>query len=161
MNALLKFSLEAKFGKDVDIQGLIEVINASGKTVVATEKILGIYEEEEFTPTIDSQRYNADGEECKFISFNPFSDRVKFSFMKKASEYKYYSRISLALACDKEGEIYAKEEHLTSFPKLFFKSEREFRESNPGLRCSYDSFPVGALESNEKEMHSSSWRNNE
>ena len=95
MNNLLKYALESKFGKDANIEEVLEVITATGNATVAVEKMLGIYEEPNLPKEVVAKRYSNDGDVCTLESFNPFKGEVTFTSLKKKSEYRYFNRSKL------------------------------------------------------------------
>lgn len=73
MEKIIKLALEAKF-PNVNLTNLIDVLNATGNVIVATEILLGIYEE----PNIPEHAllYKT---RATFISFDKYKEEVRYS----------------------------------------------------------------------------------
>jgi hypothetical protein len=83
---IVKAALTAKF-TNVNIEHLIEIINATPNAVVATEIMLGVYSE----PEIAHKRVDSKGSEgiLTFKSYNKWENRVHYSYtyVEKRSDY--------------------------------------------------------------------------
>lgn len=66
-------------------EALLQIINATQNPTVATEILLGIYEAPAISPTTLISR--ADETNHKFISHNPFTDEVSYSYNTVIQEY--------------------------------------------------------------------------
>lgn len=161
MTNLIKFALEAKFGEGINMDAILEVVEATGNAAVAVEKMVGIYEEPSFDEIIISKRSPGEKGECIFISFNPFKKEVTYSFLDRENVYKYFNkdRVRSALMYNKDQTLYVRKEHVKKFPALFFNSEKEFKAVYPADTCSYNSFALGELRAEEGRMASASWKN--
>ena len=93
MEKIIRIALEAKF-QNVDLTNLLEVINATGNAVVATETLLGIYEAPQIPET--AIIYN---ERCNFVSFNKYSNEVIYSRTVIRNKTLYFESQEAADAC--------------------------------------------------------------
>lgn len=86
MEKIVKAALTAKF-TNVNIEHLIEIINATPNTVIATEIMLGVYSE----PKIAHKRVDSKSSEgvLTFKSYNKWDNRVYYSYtyVEKRSDY--------------------------------------------------------------------------
>lgn len=93
MEKIIRIALEAKF-QNVDLTNLLEVINATGNAVVATEVLLGIYEAPQIPET--AIIYN---DKCTFISFNKYTNEVTYSRNALRKKTLYFESQEAADAC--------------------------------------------------------------
>ena len=93
MEKIIKLALEAKF-PNVDLTNLMDVLNATGNVVVATEMLLNIYEE----PNIPKSALV-----CKtpanFISFNKYKREVRYSTDNFITKSLYFDSEEAANQC--------------------------------------------------------------
>tara|TARA_R110000772_G_scaffold256339_1_gene372861 strand:+ start:977 stop:1462 length:486 start_codon:yes stop_codon:yes gene_type:complete len=66
-------------------EALLQIINATQNPTVATEILLGIYEAPAISPTTLISR--EDETNYTFISYNPFTDEVTYSYNQIVKEY--------------------------------------------------------------------------
>ena len=78
--AIERIALATMFSED-NIDAILQIAKATGKTDVAIRILLGLYEEPELVAVIDDSK---DGSEVnrKFESFDPFKNEVKYSFIQ-------------------------------------------------------------------------------
>lgn len=79
MNKIIRVALKAQLNlNDETLNNLLLVMEATGNASVATEMILGLYEK----PFINAecQETWSSRTNIKFISYNPFSNQVTFSY---------------------------------------------------------------------------------
>jgi len=86
METILTVALGTVFPKQ-DIESIIEVINATPNPEIATQILLGIYEE----PVIQhSAVYN--NKDCYFISYNKWDEKVNYYYMINDSKHIYVKK---------------------------------------------------------------------
>ena len=81
MNKIIKIALQNSF-KEVNLDALLELIEASGNPTVASEVLLGCYEQPEI-PT----RVTTSNEVRYFVSYNKYTDRVEYTFKRTVTAY--------------------------------------------------------------------------
>ena len=86
MEKLIKCALNAKVNQ-LSIEGIIEVIYATSNPSVATELLLGIYEEPVFYTD-----HRISGKECVFDSFDKWSDTVWYTYTKNKQVHIYIKK---------------------------------------------------------------------
>lgn len=91
MNKVIKVALESKFPseKGYGINRILEVIEATPNPTIATEILLGIYEE----PVIPHKRviHKNDGE-LTFVSYDKWRDRVDYSYEVAETKNAYFPK---------------------------------------------------------------------
>lgn len=87
MEKIVKAALTAKF-TNVNIEHLIEIINATPNAVIATEIMLGVYSE----PEIAHKRVDSKSSEgiLTFKSYNKWDDRVYYSYTWEEKRNDYF-----------------------------------------------------------------------
>jgi hypothetical protein len=120
MDNLVKFALTAKFGKDLDLNAVVEVLEATRNVAVATEKLLGIYEAPVIPEFSEKIRYQDKGK-YTLISFDPFTENVEYSYLRKKTDFFYYSADKYPTGLAKAD--YSKE------PENFFHTKNEAIEA--------------------------------
>ena len=93
MEKIIKIALEAKF-PGIDLTNLLDVLNATGNAVVATEVLLGIYEE----PNIPEHAllYKTP---ATFVSFDKYKEEVRYSEDTFTTKSLYFDSEELANEC--------------------------------------------------------------
>jgi hypothetical protein len=86
MEKLIKCALGTKF-KTEQIDAVMEVINGTPNPQVATEILLGIYEEPLF-----ADKHTISNRECKFESFDKWTNQVSHSYVKNKQVYIYIKK---------------------------------------------------------------------
>lgn len=90
MNKIIKAALENRFPASVNV--LMEVIAATPNPELATEMLLGIYEE----PIVfenPCDEFIARGEaNIKFLSYDKWTDTVHYQYTPRKSKYGYFLR---------------------------------------------------------------------
>lgn len=86
MQNILTVALGTIFPKE-NIQSIMEVITATPNPDVATEILLGIYQE----PVIQSSAM-IDGKQCFFISYNKWDTQVRYYYMTKETKHIYVKK---------------------------------------------------------------------
>jgi hypothetical protein len=86
METILTVALGTIFPKE-NIKSIMEVISATPNPDIATQILLGIYEE----PVIQSSAVY-DDRDCYFISYNKWDDQVQYSYMIKDSKHIYVKK---------------------------------------------------------------------
>lgn len=77
-NKVIKALLEAKFGDSININGLMEIMVATGNEMLAMEILLGLYE----APVIPSPTTP----HVEFIEFNKFTNEVLFRYPRDTND---------------------------------------------------------------------------
>ena len=86
METILTVALGTVFPKQ-DIESIMEVINATPNPEIATQILLGIYEE----PVIQSSAvYN--NKDCYFISYNKWDEKINYYYMINDSKHIYVKK---------------------------------------------------------------------
>lgn len=86
METILTVALGTVFPKQ-DIESIMEVINATPNPDIATQILLGIYEE----PVIQASAvYN--NKDCYFISYDKWDDKVNYYYMINDSKHIYVKK---------------------------------------------------------------------
>jgi|GEM_PF-5112402 len=91
MNKVIKVALESKFPseKGFGITRILEVIEATPNPTIATEILLGIYEE----PVIPHKNVIHKNEgELTFVSYNKWQDRVNYSYDQIETRSAYFPK---------------------------------------------------------------------
>lgn len=78
MNKIIRIALENKF-TGINFDALLEVINATGNPLVATEMLLNVYEKPVFEIECKTPFYTTQSN-TQFKSFDKFKDIVTYSF---------------------------------------------------------------------------------
>ena len=79
MNKIVKALLEAKF-PTVNVDDLLEIVNATPNPIVATEVLCGLYKQ----PDIPEKAKDSHSEVNRtFISFDKYTDLVEYSFNRR------------------------------------------------------------------------------
>ena len=93
MEKIVKIALEAKF-PGIDLTNLLDVLNATGNAVVATEVLLGIYEE----PNIPEHAllYKTP---ATFVSFDKYKNSVRYSEDIFTTKSLYFDSEEVANEC--------------------------------------------------------------
>jgi hypothetical protein len=86
MQNILTIALGTIFPKE-NIQSIMEVISATPNPDIATEILLGIYQE----PAV-CESVMIDGKQCFFISYNKWDDQVKYYYITKESKHIYVKK---------------------------------------------------------------------
>lgn len=116
MEKIIKIVLKAKF-QNVELTNLLEVINATGNAVVATETLLGIYEAPQIPETAI-----INNEKCTFISFNKFTNEVTYSYTVIRDKTLYFKSQEAAYACS---------EYDTSIGLMYPKDDKSIEKKFP------------------------------
>lgn len=76
MEKIIKALLEAKY-PTVNVESLLEIVNATPRPALATEIICGLYE----APVVSTHAHmnNAD---CQYVRYDKWEDRVHYKYMK-------------------------------------------------------------------------------
>lgn len=80
MNKIIKIALESKF-PNINMEALLDVVNATGNPAIATEVLLGVYEQ----PTLlsISRITDTDIKEVRtLIEYDKYTDRVSFTYVR-------------------------------------------------------------------------------
>ena len=88
MNKIIKIALESKY-PNIDMEALLDVVNATGNPTVATEVLLGVYEQ----PRILSiSRITDDNikEVRSLLEYNKYTDRVSYTYIKEELVTVYF-----------------------------------------------------------------------
>lgn len=85
MNKIIKTALLNTF-KDINIDALLQVIEATGNSIVATEILLGIYEQPEI---LEKSKDTSSEQNRTFISYDPIKDIVTYSYNEIKSKSGY------------------------------------------------------------------------
>ena len=81
MNKIVKALLEAKF-PTINVEDLLEVVNATPNPTIATEVLCGLYE----SPFVNKTKEDSDSEvEKELVSYNKYENRVLYSYFKRES----------------------------------------------------------------------------
>lgn len=93
MEKIIKFALQTKF-PNANLVDLMDVLNATGNAVVATEILLGIYDE----PNIPEHAivYNTP---ATLTSFNKYKEEVRYSTDTFTTKSLYFDSEELANEC--------------------------------------------------------------
>lgn len=87
---ILLFALAAKF-PTIDVDALLEVVEATPNPIVATEKLLGVYEHPIIPPLV--KRKTKSGEVyMQMYDYDSFENRVKFEYEDEDTEYLSYPK---------------------------------------------------------------------
>jgi len=86
MQNILTIALGTIFPKE-NIQSIMEVIGATPNPDIATEILLGIYQE----PVV-CESAMIDGKRCFSISYNKWDDQVKYYYITKDSKHIYVKK---------------------------------------------------------------------
>ena len=82
MNKIINAALSTKF-KGVNVETLMEVINATGNAIVATELILGAYEAP-VIPALPVKGYiYKEDKNTLFVSYDKFKDEITYSYNRQ------------------------------------------------------------------------------
>lgn len=99
MDKIIAVALSAKFS-GIDINALMDVINATPNPVVATETLLGIYEE----PEIAYQSMVERNTVCTFLSFDKYKQRVSYKYPCTRTRTNYFLTQEEMDACTEYNE---------------------------------------------------------
>ena len=86
MEKLIKCALGTKFHAE-QIDAVMEVINGTPNPQVATEILLGIYEEPLF-----ADKHTISNRECKFEGFDKWTNQVSYSYVKNKEVHIYIKK---------------------------------------------------------------------
>ena len=79
-NKILKALLQAKF-PELDIDALVEIINATPNPEVATEVLCGLYEEPELPmQPANLKQFNTSSKNITFLSYDKYNERVYYTY---------------------------------------------------------------------------------
>ena len=88
MNKIIKIALESKY-PNIDMETLLDVVNATENPTVATEVLLGVYEQ----PRILSiSRITDDNikEVRSLLEYNKYTDKVSYTYVKEELVTVYF-----------------------------------------------------------------------
>ena len=85
MDKIIVVALKANF-PGININAVMDVINATPNPVVATETLLGIYEE----PEIAYQSMVERNTVCTFVSFDKYKERVTYKYSRTNTRTNYF-----------------------------------------------------------------------
>ena len=109
MNKITKALLEAKF-PTLNVDNLLEIINATPNPIVATEVLCGLYEE------IDISSYKKDSHsevDRMLLSFDKYREEVTYSYFKRQFKEIYVLRTKVSEATFETPDV-----------KGYYKSEK-------------------------------------
>lgn len=91
MDKIIKALLQYKF-EGIEIDALLEIINATPNPVVATELLCGVYEEPEISPNPGDDWFKNNTNECcvEFVSYDKFTGDVTYTYNYRKS-VKYWN----------------------------------------------------------------------
>jgi hypothetical protein len=79
MNKIIKALLEAKF-PTLNVEDLLEVINATANPTIATEVLCGLYD----APSVNDFAENTNSEINRvFVSYNKYNNKVTYAYNKR------------------------------------------------------------------------------
>lgn len=81
MEKIMKALLAAK-NPTLNVDALLEVVNATTNPQVATEILCGLYTEPLIFSLSDLSRISENKDECRFISYDKWTDTVVYSYLK-------------------------------------------------------------------------------
>ena len=88
MTKIIKALIEKSFPQS-NVEAILEVINATPKPEIAAEVLCGLYE----APIIEKRAVSLSGYgPCIFISYDKWTDEVKFSYIHKKTKGGYFSK---------------------------------------------------------------------
>lgn len=88
-NKILKALLQAKF-PELDIDALVEIINATPNPEVATEVLCGLYEEPEFSlQPANLKQFNTSSKNITFLSYDKYNERVYYTYNYQPSREQW------------------------------------------------------------------------
>lgn len=90
MNKIIKAALISKFPASVDV--LMDVIAATPNPELATEMLLGIYEEPIVFENPCDEFLSRGEANVKFLSYNKWTDSVTYEYTPRKSKYGYFLR---------------------------------------------------------------------
>ena len=99
MDKIIAVALSAKFS-GINIKELMDVINATPNPVVATEVLLGIYEE----PNISYQSMVEKDKVCTLTSFDKYKQRVSYKYNSTRTRTNYFLTMEEMDACAEYNE---------------------------------------------------------
>ena len=85
MDQVTKIALKASI-KEINIDVIMDIVNATRRPEIAIAKLLGIYE-----PPVIFATSNQHGNIASLISYDPFDDRLEYSVRKRENLPVYYS----------------------------------------------------------------------
>ncbi len=151
MNAIIKFALKSAFSNSVNIDTLLEILNATENPEVATEKLLGLYEE----PTFRKTRTDREGITETFESYDPFKRKVHFSYESPSEVTKYYSQEKVLEVFGKE---YMRTAEVKAQPSLFFDERSEAEKAYPNDTIKYGWFSLGKMRKRTNSCSPENWQ---
>ncbi len=99
MDKIIAAALKAQFS-GINIDTIMDVINATANPVVATEVLLGIYEE----PNIAYQSMVEKDKVCIFVSFDKYKERVSYKYNSTRTRVNYFLTKEEMDACTEYNE---------------------------------------------------------
>lgn len=87
MNKIINVALKATF-PNVDTNRLYALIESTPNPVVATEKLLGIFE----MPCVNKGTYSKNDREYNFVSYNEWTDEVTYSYTYEDTSCYYFPK---------------------------------------------------------------------
>ena len=139
MNKVTALLLSMKF-PELNINSLMEVINATPNPVIATEILCGIYEEPVFVNHQEKQDKNYGV--LTFKSFNKWSQQVSYSYVRNVTKSGYFAKDT------KKSDI-----TMDNFDSLVVSSTIEGRQ--------YFEIPTGITEERSSQIDLQDWMSKE
>ena len=99
MDKIIAVALKAQF-PGINIDAIMDVINATPNPVIATETLLGIYE----TPEIAYQSMVEKDSVCTFTSFDKYKQRVSYKYSRSRICTNYFLTQEEMDACTEYNE---------------------------------------------------------
>lgn len=124
MDKIIAVALKAQF-PGINIDAVMDVINATPDPEIATETLLGIYE----TPDIANQSMVEKGNVCTFVSFDKYRKRVSYKYHRTCICTNYFLTQEEMDACTEYNEyLPTYNPNGTKYP---FKKEFEVVKEEP------------------------------
>lgn len=128
MDKIIAVALKAQF-PGINIDAVLEVINATPNPVVAAETLLGIYEE----PIIANHSMVERNAVCRFVSFDKYKQRVSYKYSYTRIRTNYFLTQEEMDACTEYNEnlpTYNPNEDKYPFKKEFKVTKEETSNTN-------------------------------
>lgn len=90
MNKIIKALLESKFS-NVNVDAILEVINASPNPQIATEILCGLYEETKIEHKLVKSKNTSEGV-LTFSNYDKWTDKVHYSYMSPETRGAYFPK---------------------------------------------------------------------